>query len=58
MQTQVELHGGPLDGRCHELQYGWPQPAKLALPDSDGVHLHWYATTYEGHADFERTEKR
>lgn len=58
MNTQVHLHGGPLDGNCHELEYGFPQPSKMGLPDADGKHLHWYKTTIEGHAEFERTDER
>ena len=40
--TAVELVGGPLDGVFHELQFGWPLPAKMGLPNEDKTILHWY----------------
>jgi hypothetical protein len=39
--TQVPLVGGPLDGRCEELEYGWPVPSMMRLPDDAG-ELHEY----------------
>lgn len=45
MSTQIEIVDGPLKGTCHELEFGWPAPAKLRLPDPAleylGVH-HWH----------------
>ena len=45
MKTAVELVGGPLDGVMHELQFGWPAPARLGLPSKD---LHWYEYRSDG----------
>jgi len=54
---QIQLHGGPYDGRVHEQQ-GWLRPSKIALPDPDGIHIHWYDLTMDGDAVFDKTEKR
>ena len=54
--TQIELVDGPLAGRCHELQFGWPAPDRFGLPDGD--KLHWYEIRDDGKAYYLRTETK
>ena len=39
----VELVGGPLDGRVHEVHIGFPVPPMMGLPRNEGdARRHWY----------------
>jgi hypothetical protein len=49
----IILKGGPLDGVAHEVEYGFPIPDRLGLPDDEGTARHWYATwTDRKHAGY------
>lgn len=55
MNTQIEIVDGPLAGRCHELEFGWPTPTRLGLRSEDRRFLYWH-NVRDGRAYWTDTE--